>query len=191
MTADSIKLDLYGYAIQRNWIAATEVSLTYGICDVLAMELTGNPLSGNVYEIEIKTRLDDFYKEFKNKAPKHYNYVNTLPEMNTGQLLIPDYLYYCVPETFTDKVCSYFLEKKLPYGVIAVLNRRYYYQGSKTLLHRIEIKKRAKRLIGKGICKKRNYKILEKIARKQFKAFIFDKDIARDDMKVINELSRF
>ena len=184
MTADSIKLDLYGYAIQRNWLVAVEVGLTYGICDVLTMEMK-NPFLNNVYEIEIKTRLDDFYKEFKSKAPKHYNYCNPLPEINKGQLLIPDFLYYCVPEALSDKVCNYFLERKLPYGIMKVLDRTYSYQGSKTLLHRIEVKKRAPRLTSTTKCewfRIRNYKILEKMARKLFHSYLFDKDISRKDL---------
>ena len=187
LTADSIKLDSYGYAMQTNCLAAVEVGLTYGICDMITMELTVNPLSGNVYEIEVKTRLDDFYKDFKNKAPKHYNYVNPLPEIGVGQVLIPDYLYYCVPEIFAEKVCNYFLERKLPYGVMIVLDRTYSYYGSNTLLHRVEVKKRAMRLTVKGEHKQRNYKILEKIARKLFRSYLFDKDLSRNDLEKDNE----
>lgn len=74
------------YRFKRNMITGTEVSIRFGICDVLTMTFAQK----NSTEIEIKTSLADLKNDFKNKKPKH------MPK-NREMLGRPNYFYFAFP----------------------------------------------------------------------------------------------
>ena len=180
-TANSIKTDLVGYAIGRDWICASEVGINGFVCDTLAIVNDPRTIyNSNVYEIEIKISMEDVYRDFSKKQLKHLLYKNDPLQAVTRErphIIIPDYFYFCVPQSLSEKVIVYFKSNDVPYGGMEVYDKTYHYFGSESTLRHVRVVKRAKKLTGKECKQERNKNVLVKLSRKLFRSYIFEKGL--------------
>ena len=98
-------------------IVATELTANRGIADILAvtknMEIT--------YEVEVKVSLNDFKKDFKDKAHKH-------KFIQRQDKSCPNFFYFCCPQELEEKILENLPET---YGLMVCDKNQHIYVSKK------------------------------------------------------------
>jgi len=107
MNSKYIKYALLKYfRFNRQMIVATEVQTTYGLSDILAVDLDKR----RSIEVEIKISKADFKRDFKDKREKHIFFEHKHSA---------NYFYFAFPSSLTAELIGHVPQQ---YGVISVFN---------------------------------------------------------------------